>query len=228
MVGRVPALPSLDVSAATVTPRRRRRASSDHQKEMRREQILAAAKRVFAANGFHATTIADVARQAGVSYGIVYWYFDNKEALFRSLMDGEEQALRTHIGQSVLERALHPGDPDLTVTAIKQALRATLGFFESRPDSARILFRDSLSFSDNFARHLFDIYERFIGDIEAALVAAQEGGQVIQGPARIMAYSVAALVGQVTLRRLVTDDGLTTDQVADFLVEFILNGILAR
>ena len=59
-------------------PARRRRAVSDEHKLQRRDEIMAAAKEVFARKGFHATTVADIAKRAGLAYGSVYWYFDSK------------------------------------------------------------------------------------------------------------------------------------------------------
>jgi AcrR family transcriptional regulator len=54
-----------------------------------REDILAAAKKVFAHNGFHGTTIADVATEAQPPFGAVYQYFDSRDALFRALIAAE-------------------------------------------------------------------------------------------------------------------------------------------
>ena len=51
----------------------------------RRGQIIAAALACFARAGYHATTMADIAEQAGVSKGTPYLYFDSKEALFLDL-----------------------------------------------------------------------------------------------------------------------------------------------
>jgi AcrR family transcriptional regulator len=51
----------------------------------RRDQITAAALACFARDGYHATTMADVAAQAGVSKGTPYLYFGSKEALFIAL-----------------------------------------------------------------------------------------------------------------------------------------------
>lgn len=48
----------------------------------RRDQIIAAGIACFARSGYHATTMADVASQAGVSKGTPYLYFDSKQALF--------------------------------------------------------------------------------------------------------------------------------------------------
>jgi AcrR family transcriptional regulator len=51
----------------------------------RRDQIIAAGLACFAQSGYHATTMADVAAQAGVSKGTPYLYFDGKQALFLAL-----------------------------------------------------------------------------------------------------------------------------------------------
>ena len=51
----------------------------------RRDQIITAGLACFARAGYHATTMADVAAQAGVSKGTPYLYFDSKEALFLEL-----------------------------------------------------------------------------------------------------------------------------------------------
>src|SRR5260370_31791744 len=51
----------------------------------RRDQIVGAALACFARAGYHATTMADVAAQAGVSKGTPYLYFESKEALFLAL-----------------------------------------------------------------------------------------------------------------------------------------------
>src|SRR5262249_19424238 len=51
----------------------------------RRDQIVAAALACFARTGYYATTMADVAAQAGVSKGTPYLYFESKQALFLAL-----------------------------------------------------------------------------------------------------------------------------------------------
>jgi AcrR family transcriptional regulator len=68
------------VKAAKPSPRRR------EQREHRQKEILAAAFEVFAAHGFEATRIDDVARQAGIAKGTIYLYFRDKEQLFRAVV----------------------------------------------------------------------------------------------------------------------------------------------
>ena len=201
-----------------------RPARGEEAKEQRRDDILGAAKAVFAEKGFHATTIADVAKAAGISYGSIYWYFDSKDALFHALMDNQEQLLRAHIERTVAELGDNTGGEAL----FRGSVRATFEFFEADRDVVKLLFRDSLVLGDRFDRHLAGIYEGFIADIEKTIATAQAAGQVIDAPPRMIAFSVAALIGQLALRRLATDDGLPADVVADFVVTLLLDGLRPR
>lgn len=200
------------------------RAVGDDAKEQRREEILAAAKITFASKGFHATTIGDVAKAAGVSYGSIYWYFDSKDALFHALMDHQEAALRAHIEATVAELGRGTGGEEL----FRSSVRATFEFFEADRDVVRLLFQDSLVLGDRFDRHLAGIYEGFIADIETTIEVAQRAGQVIEAPPRMIAFTVAALISQLALRRLATDDGLSADVIADFVVTLLLDGLRPR
>ena len=192
-------------------------------KAQRRDEILAAAKAVFADRGFHATTIADVARAAGISYGSIYWYFESKDALFHALMDHQEQALRAAIEGTV--GAMTAVD---SVELFRSSVRATFEFFEADRDVVKLLFRDSLVLGDRFDRHLAGIYEGFIADIEKTIAAAQAVGHVVEAPPRMIAFTVAALISQLALRRLSTDDGLPAHVVADFVVTLLLDGLRPR
>jgi len=51
----------------------------------RRRQILQAAVRAFARKGYHACRVSDIAKEAGVAYGLVYHYYRSKETLLESI-----------------------------------------------------------------------------------------------------------------------------------------------
>jgi TetR/AcrR family transcriptional repressor of uid operon len=67
----------------------------------RREQIIAAALACFARAGYHATTMADVAAQAGVSKGTPYLYFGSKEALFIALHEEWDCGLADRVNAAI-------------------------------------------------------------------------------------------------------------------------------
>ena len=96
----------LEVVYSTVTPAvtydspLRRRQAADT-----RSSVVDAARRLFAANGFPATTITDVAREAGVSPQTVYGSFGGKPGLVAALVylidrDSEVPALAARLMQS--------------------------------------------------------------------------------------------------------------------------------
>jgi AcrR family transcriptional regulator len=210
---------------------RRRRAVSDEDKSQRREQIMAAAKEVFARKGFHETTIADIAKRAGLAYGSVYWYFDSKDELFHALMAAEEGALRNHVGSALAALGVPAenfGQEEPLRVLLKSSVRATLEFFESDKATVKLLLRDPYALGERFEKHLGGMYERFIDEIESFIVAAQERGEVVAAPPRMVAYTLAALVGQLAHRRLSTDDDVTAAQVADFVVALVLDGLRPR
>lgn len=56
-------------------------------KDEREKAILAAATEVFGRLGYTETRMAEIAREAGMSYGLLYHYFRNKESLFDALVE---------------------------------------------------------------------------------------------------------------------------------------------
>lgn len=56
------------------------------QAERRRDQLLEIGLQLFAARGFESTTIADIAREAGVAHGLVYHYFASKDELLDEIV----------------------------------------------------------------------------------------------------------------------------------------------
>jgi AcrR family transcriptional regulator len=70
-----------------------------------REQILSTARRLFAERGYKGCTVADIAQQAGMSQGNIYWYFSSKEELLKVILKDAFEAL----GALFSEIAAFPG-----------------------------------------------------------------------------------------------------------------------
>jgi TetR/AcrR family transcriptional repressor of uid operon len=66
----------------------------------RRTQILDAALVCFAKRGFHQASMHDISAEAGISVGLIYRYFENKEAVISAMADRHKKEI-----QDVLERA---------------------------------------------------------------------------------------------------------------------------
>ena len=78
----------------------------------RKQQLLDSAAELFAERGYADTRVLDIVRHAGVAKGLFYWYFENKEALFRELVDppppGAPQGAGQRDGPGGRAAAPHP------------------------------------------------------------------------------------------------------------------------
>lgn len=99
--------------------------------EQTRRAVLEAAIARFGREGFRATSVADVARDAGVGGTVPYAYFPNKEALFLAAID--EDAAR--LIEEVVPAAVAEPIPDWP----QQLIAAAVASLEHRPLARRIL-----------------------------------------------------------------------------------------
>ena len=100
--------------------------------EVTRQGILDAAIARFGREGFRATSVADIARDAGVGGTVPYAYFPNKEALFLAALDEDAAA--------VIEEGLTSVRDDTALGAWRQALIFTLvGAIDHHPLARRVL-----------------------------------------------------------------------------------------
>jgi len=73
------------------------------EKELMRERIISAAMKVFSKYGFFKAPVRLIAEEAGVSKGLVFWYFRNKQNL---IIEVAKRSLPLEIIDSCLERNL--------------------------------------------------------------------------------------------------------------------------
>jgi len=103
--------------------------------EDKRAQILAAAVRVFARQGYESTRVGDVAKEAGVAYGLVYHYFGSKEAVLEAVF--HEAWGRLLAAVEVAEQTGEDAAEQLSLV-VKIVLRA----WRDDPDLVRLLVRE--------------------------------------------------------------------------------------
>ena len=119
------------------------RSPEDNQqlKDARRIEILRAASRVFAKKGFVAAKISDIAREAGLSHGLVYHYFENKDAVFAAILEDKLERMRS----AMAEDAALPGT---SVERMRASITRWLARTREEPEMglmiAQALLSDSL------------------------------------------------------------------------------------
>ncbi|MQA73460.1 MAG: TetR family transcriptional regulator [Solirubrobacterales bacterium] len=121
----------------------------------RRRQILDAAIRVFARQGFHACRVSDIAREAGVAYGLVYHYFDSKDQVLNELFV-ERWSLLLGAIEQVDARPIPP----------REKLDAVAGFiidsYRHDPELMKVIIVEVTRAANSFGRtHLPEIRQAY-------------------------------------------------------------------
>src|SRR3954451_23246639 len=118
----------------------------------KRRQILDAAVKVFARQGFHACRVSDIADEAGVAYGLVYHYFSSKDEVLDTLFlerwnllldvireadaaDGLARGKLGRIADFIVDSYVH--DPDVMKVIIVEVTRAANSFGRTHLDKIR-------------------------------------------------------------------------------------------
>jgi AcrR family transcriptional regulator len=128
------------------SPKSRRRMP----RAQRKEQILAAATEAFARTGFAATSLDDIAAQAGITRVILYRHFDSKTELYQAVLDRMCSRLEAHVEEPV------GGFTDASIDGLLEAaVESPAGF--------RLLFHHALR-EPEFKERI----EKFRADISAA------------------------------------------------------------
>jgi AcrR family transcriptional regulator len=133
----------------------------------RRRQILDAAIRVFARQGFHACRVSDIANEAGVAYGLVYHYFKSKDQVLNELFVERWSLLLAAI-EEIDGRPIPP----------REKLDAVAGFiidsYRHDPELMKVIIVEVTRAANSFGRtHLPEIRQAY--DLIAKIVADAQG-----------------------------------------------------
>ena len=145
--------------------------------EETRQGIIDAAERLFFRNGVDKTSLEQIAAEAGVSRGAIYWYFANKTDLFMAMVDSVPL-----IWEDVIARAVVEGHPD-PLTLLETIALDALDLLASDPRRQRI----------------YHIMTRctYQGDL-ARVRDRQQEAMTRQRALFIAAFNLAAQKGQLT------------------------------
>jgi AcrR family transcriptional regulator len=119
----------------------------DQTVERNQRRIEAAALRVFTRQGYHGTSVRDIAREAGVSIGNLYNYYRTKEALFVAVVRHYEERI-----EELRRKALAPIDDAFSARELARLARAIREIVYDNPDYWRLMYIDVIEFgSRHFA-----------------------------------------------------------------------------
>ncbi len=166
-------------------------------KDATRQRILDAAEEVFAAKGYHATAVDDIAAVAQTSKGGFYFHFPNKQSIFLALVD----ALGPRLAAAV-ERAI--ADAPDPVTRVDRALHVVLDLFARHRRLSKILLVEAVGLGQGFDEKIMAVRGQFITLIRTYLDEAVRAGAIAPLDTDIAACAWFGAINEVIVRWLVT------------------------
>jgi TetR/AcrR family fatty acid metabolism transcriptional regulator len=122
--------------------------------EERRRQILDAAVRAFAKKGYHACRVSDIAEEAGVAYGLVYHYFESKDAVLESIFR-EMWGMMVAAINAIEEIEESPREQ------LRKSCAIVLRTWRDYPDVVRVLVREVARSGEQLQREVEEIAHAF-------------------------------------------------------------------
>jgi AcrR family transcriptional regulator len=191
------------------------------EKEQRYQTILRAAESLFSKNGYHQTSMEQIADLSEVSTGSVYFYFKNKADLLIHLLHEISIYLRKLVGTEFRKH-------DSTLEGFRSA---GLVFFQDfclkNPEKVAILFRESTGQSAEVEQLRKEMFDQLTADVEDALkrVSSRMGNKDSLS-LEVMAVCIVGIYERVGYHYLLwqnrSDDIIT---IGDDAVAFIIGGV---
>lgn len=191
----------------------------------RRRQILDAAVRVFARQGFHSTRVADIADEADVAYGLVYHYFSSKENVLNELFTQR---------WSLLEQAIEETDKgDLSP---RDKLGVVAGFiidsYRYDPDLMKVIIVEVTRAANSFGRTHFEQINSAYERIARIVAEGQANGDFREdiNPAFAAMAFYGAIEQLLTgwILEVIPGSDQDVDSARDLLVRTICEGLEPR
>lgn len=182
-------------------------------KAARRDEILAAARAVFAARGFRGTTIADIADEAQVALGTIYLYFSSKEAVFAAL---NQQF------NDLIVAALTDVPPAVSLEeTVRRRIENVFAACDGNRDLVRLVVLNSDPESD-VAKRLRKANEVRNGPMVKALGDAMRRGLIRDADPCIMTNLTHGLVSIAVYQAFVLSDGGDADKYRDACIDMVI------
>ena len=157
----------------------------DANPERTRANILDAAEEEFADQGFHGTRMVAIAKRAGVTHGLLHYYFDSKDGLYEEVVG---RLFGRH--QQLFERLISEGN---RLTA-RDLVLESFDLFWAHPNQVRIMLWEMASGDDRVERSMKTFYHTMSGALTGLTADAPSPPEQGRDPRDVYVSILGALV----------------------------------
>lgn len=202
---------------------------SDAVIAQRKEKIEQAACELFIKQGFHATSMRDIAKGAGVSLGNLYNYYETKDAIFESIINGYVQVIDDKL-KTILSGIDEPLEPE----SLRRMGTMVGRLVNEHSDFWLLMYIDVLEFQNRHFRKMFDgISARFAKIFSKQFKEAERRGDLRAGvePAAIFTAAYMQFFNYFLVEKLFGGNrhmGLSDEQALNCLTKIFAYGTLSE
>jgi len=183
------------------------------------QQIVEAAIRVFARNGYYNSRVSDIAREAGIASGTIYLYFRTKEEILVTLFREQMASFVAHLRREIA------GEPD-AVAKIRRLVALHFSVLEQNPALAEVVqveLRQGHKFFRGASAHEVSAYFELIGSVLEEGVAA--GSFRPDLPVKIATKMLFGAMDQMATSWVLGKRGYRLVDAADAVATIVLKGV---
>ncbi|WP_055665446.1 TetR/AcrR family transcriptional regulator [Desnuesiella massiliensis] len=182
-----------------------------------KKAIFQAAIKVFSMAGYNGATMDDIALNAGVAKGTLYYHFKSKEEIFNYIIT-EGMTVMTEEVDSAASK-----EQDVLMK-LKTMCRVQLKLVYENKDFFKVIM-SQLWGQELRQLELRKVIGNYICAIEKYLKEAMEHGIVRKGDTSFMAYTLFGTLCSAAVYELINSENTDVDQLIDNLMSYVLNGI---
>src|SRR5690349_3288789 len=183
-----------------------------------KQELLDAGLRCFARRGYHAATMDEIAAEAGVSKGAIYWHYKDKQELFLSIMRERGQALEAAGAAAVQAFSADTADPGDLLRAIMAAI---FRFYAENREFASLLgllrSGKDAPFGELLFNELTDFYRKARAQFVPLFQFGIARGIFVDAPPQMLAAWVLATVDGTVMQWVIDPDEVDLLAAADVL-----------
>jgi len=195
-------------------------ATSTSKGELTRSSIIAAAHNLFNTQGYHGTSMRQIAKDTGIALGGIYNHFDSKEDVFRTVF------LENHPYLEMLP-AIESAQGDTIEELVRDAANQMLASINRKPDFLNLMFIEIVEFKSAHTHELFET--AFPRGMQIVQRIAESEGSLRTIPAPMLIRAFVGLFFSYHLAEVIIGEAATPefrDNAMDHYVDILLYGIL--
>ncbi len=188
--------------------------------ERTQAEIMDSAHKLFLKNGFHGTSMRQIAEGAGIAVGGIYNHFDNKEEIFLAV-------LYAHHPINDMLPAMRAAQGNTIEIFVRDAAQRMVESIGNRPEFLNLIFIELVEFN---GKHLTTLFEMIFPQVVEAAQRFLEGDDQLRDlPMPILVRAFIGLFFSYVMTEIMVGNQLPNDyrdKAFDYFVDIYLHGIL--